>query len=98
MATMIANTPWGGARGRAITTTAAATAEKSLIVFSNEGAGPIVRNENCFKLPAGYVRVPPAVSWISFDFYNPPGSYVRSECERRPYFIRATDTGLPLRL
>jgi len=82
MATMIANTPWGGARGRATTTTAAtaaaaaAAAEKSLIVFSNEGAGPIVRDENCFKLPAGYVRVPPAVSWISFDFYNPPGSYV----------------------
>ena len=55
MASMIAATPWGNNT-------------KKLIIFSNEAAGPIVRNEDCFKQPAGYTKVPAAITWISFDF------------------------------
>jgi hypothetical protein len=69
MASVIAGTPWGG------------SARRDLIVYSNEAAGPIVRNQNCFHLPANYDRVPPAITWISFDFYNPPGGYVKNEYE-----------------
>ena len=69
MATMIADTPWGK------------VPSNKLILFSNEAAGPIVRNVNCFKLPAGYEKVPAAVTWISFDFYNPPGGFVKNQCK-----------------
>ena len=69
MATMMAATPWGEQ-----------AAAEQLIVFSNEAAGPIVRDETCFKQPAGYLKVPAAISWISFDFYNPPGGFVKNEC------------------
>lgn len=43
MATMIAETKWGN--------------DTALIVYSNEAAGPIVTNENCFKQPANYTKV-----------------------------------------
>jgi hypothetical protein len=89
MATMIAATSWGGPANK-------------LIIFSNEAAGPIVTNENCFKEPAGYTKVPSAISWISFDFYNPPGSFVMAECEHSqlPASAHAGDEGdrLPLSL
>ena len=92
MATMIAATDWG-------------TSDPP-IVFSNEGAGVFVNDENCFKRPANYTKVhfthclghlrgllltippvlvhkvPLGISWISFDFYNPPAAFVRNECER----------------
>ena len=38
MSSMIAATPWN--------------TQRELIVYSNEAAGPIVRNQNCFKQPA----------------------------------------------
>lgn len=66
MATMIAETKWG--------------TNGTLILYSNEAAGPIVRDENCFKQPTNYSKVPESITWVSFDFYNPPAGFVRTEC------------------
>lgn len=68
---MVAETKWGG--------------DSEPTVYSNEAAGPIVRNENCFKQLANYTKVPAGISWISFDFYNPPTQFVRNEYEKYVY-------------
>ena len=46
-------------------------------VCISEAAGPIVHNVDCFGNVVNYSAVPDAVTWISFDFYNPPASYVK---------------------
>jgi hypothetical protein len=57
MATVIAETNWG-----------MLTNSSAIIIYSNEAAGPIVRDENCFKQPANYAKVPESITWISYDF------------------------------
>ena len=69
MATMIAETKWG--------------TQGAMIIYSNEAAGPIVKDENCFQQPAKYVKVPESITWISFDFYNPPAGFVKRQCKSR---------------
>jgi hypothetical protein len=39
------------------------------ILYYNEAAGPIVHNVDCFNDSIGYTHVPPAIDWISLDFY-----------------------------
>ena len=50
-----------------------------------QGAGTFTRDRNCFNVSIGYTQVPDAITWISFDFYNPPGSYVKTEYEEYLY-------------
>lgn len=57
----------------------------SLIVYANEGAGTLVRDRNCFNLSIGYTSVPAGLTWISFDFYNPPASWIRGLYEQHLY-------------
>jgi hypothetical protein len=70
MTNMVAATKWA---------TSEADILPKLITYYNEAAGPIVRNVNCFNDTIGYTHVPPAVDWISLDFYNPPADFVRRE-------------------
>lgn len=77
MATAIRSTAWPGAEERL---------EKApLIIYGNEGAGVFVRDRSCYNKSIGYSHVPDAIDWISFDFYNPPGSYVKTEYEQYLY-------------
>ena len=71
MAAMIASTTWNRFRS-----------SDPLIIYSNEATGVIVDNLNCFKQPVGYTMVPASQTWISFDLYSPPASFVKELYEK----------------
>ena len=64
LAEMVGGTEWGAAA-------------PPMIVYTNEAMGPIVCDVDYFGRRVGYAKVPDAVTWVSFDFYNPPASHVR---------------------
>ena len=80
MAAAIAETQWPG-----LLPPMDGHANLSPIVYANEGAGTLVRDRNCFNLSIGYTSVPAGLTWISFDFYNPPASWVRGLYEQHLY-------------
>jgi hypothetical protein len=52
---------------------------------NTEGAGTFVRDKDCYNVTIGYTHVPAAISWISYDFYNPPAPFVKNEYEEFLY-------------
>ena len=62
MAATIQNTSWSNAQ--------------HVTIYNNEAMGPIVDGKTAFGTNVNYSHVPLGIDWISFDFYNPPASYV----------------------
>ena len=58
---------------------------RPLVLYGNEAKGSIVDGRDCFGNANNITHVPRALDWISFDFYNPPASYVRRWYEEHLY-------------
>ena len=75
MTAVIANTTWPGLP----------SSQPRPIIHYNEAKGAIVDDKDWLGRPVNYSHVPLGVDWVSFDFYNPPASYVRQWYESSLY-------------
>lgn len=55
------------------------------IIYLNEAGGPFIGGRDLLNAPVDYNDMPPGIDWISFDYYGPSASQVRTWYEQDVY-------------